>query len=102
MDIDISKLSGRHICLELLSTDHREIIRSLAKDERIWELTKGLSIDDKYDKMYDAYFDLASDRQALGGQQSFVIKQINNNEIIGMTRLYELNPRDKSVLIGYT
>jgi len=102
MDIDVSKLKGRHVYLELLSPDHREIIRPLAKDERIWEFNQLLLIDDSYDRMYNAYFDTALDRQALGGQQCFVIRKGKTDAVIGMTRLYEISTKDKSVLIGYT
>jgi N-acetyltransferase len=102
MDIDISKLKGRHVFLELLREDHREMIRSLAKDERIWEFNKMLLIDDSYDKMYDTYFNTALDRKAMGGQQTFVMRSTKGNEVIGMTRLYELDPMNKLASIGYT
>jgi RimJ/RimL family protein N-acetyltransferase len=102
MNIDISKLKGKHVYLELLSPDHREMIRSIAKDERIWEFNKMLLIDNNYDKMYDAYFTTALDPKAMGGQQTFVIRQVNDASIIGMTRLYEINPKDKHAMIGYT
>jgi hypothetical protein len=36
MDIDISKLQGKHVYLEALTSAHKEQIRRLAKDERIW------------------------------------------------------------------
>ena len=102
MNIDTAKLSGKYVYLELLSPAHKEVIRPLAKDERIWEFNQLLLIDDGYDKSYNAYFDLGFDKQAMNGQQSFVIKQIKDNAVIGMTRLYEINPKDKSALIGYT
>ena len=51
MTIDISQLAGRHVYLELLSAPHREIIRPLARDGRIWEFNKMLLVDDKFDKM---------------------------------------------------
>jgi RimJ/RimL family protein N-acetyltransferase len=102
MDIDVSKLIGKHVYLELLLPGHREIIRPLAKDGRIWEFNQMLLIDDNYDKMYDAYFDTALDRQAMGGQASFVIRQVKDRGVIGMTRLYEISPKDRSAMIGYT
>jgi N-acetyltransferase len=102
MNIDAAKLSGKYVNLELLTPAHKEAIRPLAKDERIWEFNQLLLIDDRYDRSYNAYFDLAFDKQAMNGQQSFVIKRIKDNAVIGMTRLYEINPKDKSALIGYT
>jgi N-acetyltransferase len=102
MNIDLSKLAGEHVALELLSPDHREVIRSLAKDERIWEFNKMLPIDDNYDESYDEYFDTALDRKALGGQLTFLIRKTRDHSIIGMTRLYEINQKEKTAVIGYT
>lgn len=102
MNIDISKLKGRHIYLELLSPGHRDIIRQLARDERIWEFNKMLLIDENYDKMFDAYFGMALDQQAMNGQQSFVIRGVKDDAVIGMTRLYEISEKDKLATIGYT
>ena len=102
MMIDISKLRGRHVYLEMLLPGHRDIIRQLASDERIWEFNKMLLIDENYDKMFDAYFDTALDKQVMGGQQSFVIRQLKDDRVIGMTRLYEISEKDKLATIGYT
>ena len=102
MTIDLSNLRGIHIYLELLLPDHREIIRRLARNEIIWEFNKMLLIDENYDKMFDAYFDMALDKEVMGGQQSFVIRQVNDDAVIGMTRLYEISERDKLATIGYT
>jgi RimJ/RimL family protein N-acetyltransferase len=102
MNIDAPGLHGKYVYLEKLSADHREVIRELAKDERIWEYNKGLLIDNNYDKMFDAYFNTAMDEKAMGGQQTFVIREVNDATVIGMTRLYEINPKEKTALIGYT
>ena len=63
MEIDPSKLKGKHVFLELVSESHREPIRLIAKNERIWEFNKMLLIDENYDRMYDAYFDTALDKK---------------------------------------
>lgn len=102
MKIDISKLKGRHVYLEPLREDHREIIRVLAKDERIWEFTRALLINGTYDNQFDAYFNFAIDPRARGEQHAFVIHKTNSKEIIGMTRYYELDEKHKRVAIGYT
>ena len=102
MNIDVSQLRGKHVYLELLLAEHREIIRPLACDERIWEFNKMLLIDNNYNMMYDAYFDTALDKHVLGEQQSFVIRQAKDNAVIGMTRLYEISEKDKLATIGYT
>jgi N-acetyltransferase len=102
MQIDITKLKGRHVYLELLAPDHINTLRLLAKDERIWEYTKGIIIDEEYHEKFDLYMNTALDKNALGGQQAFVIRQTADNAIIGMTRMYEINQKDKRVAIGYT
>jgi RimJ/RimL family protein N-acetyltransferase len=102
MDFDISKLRGDYVYFKLLLPTHREIIRPLAKDGRIWEFNKMLPPDENYDASYDEYFNTALDKNALGWQQTFVIKTTKDDEIIGMTRLYEINPKEKTILIGYT
>ena len=102
MNIDISRLRGRHVYLETLLPGHHDIIRQLARDERIWEFNKMLLIDENYDKMFDAYFNMALDKLVMGGQQSFVIRQVTDNSVIGMTRLYEISEKDKLATIGYT
>ena len=88
--------------LELLLPGHCDIIRQLAMNERIWEFNKMLLIDENYDKMFDAYFNMALDKQVMGGQQSFVIRQAKDDRVIGMTRLYEISEKDKLATIGYT
>lgn len=102
MEIDLTKLAGKHVYLRLLQANDRETIRPMAKDERIWEFTKGLMINDTYDEQFDRYFDMALDPKALNGQQAFVIHDAKDNAILGMTRLYEFNPKDKRAAIGYT
>ena len=102
MNIDIPKLKGRHIYFELLLPEHREIIRQLARDERIWEFNKMLLIDENYDKTFDAFFEKALDKHSMGGQHSFVIKLVKDDAVIGMTRLYEFSEKDKLATIGYT
>ena len=102
MDIDIAKLRGNYIYLGFLSPGDRETFRSLAKNELIWEFNKLLPVDDNYDVAFDEYFTEALDKNGLGGQQAFVIRKTKDSSIIGMTRFYQVNPKEKTVLIGYT
>src|SRR4030095_11916601 len=102
MDIDVAKLRGNYVYLELLSPAHREKLRCLAKNELIWEFNKMLPIDDPYDAAYAEYFTGAIDKNGLGGQQTFALRKTIDDSIIGMTRFYEINPKEKTVLIGYT
>jgi len=102
MDIDTTKLKGRHVYLEKLTAKHKETLRQLAKDERIWEGNRGLLLDETYDRQFDHYFTTAMDNQAMGGQQAFVMYKTANNEIIGMTRYTNIDEKDRRLEIGYT
>ena len=102
MHIDTAKLRGNYVYLEMLAAAHRESLRQLANDEKIRDFTKGLPINEEYDKKFDDYLNTALDDNALGGQQSFVIRQSADDAIIGMTRMYDINPKEKMLAIGYT
>ena len=102
MHIDVSKLIGKYVFLEKLLPGHKELIRSIARDERIWEFNRMMLVNDTYDKQYDDYFAVASDPRGRGEQHAFVIYKTNTQEIIGMTRFYELDEKNKRVAIGYT
>ena len=99
MIADTTRLKGKYIYLELISEDDREAIRTLAKQAEIWEYTKTLQLDEKYDNQFNDYFDTA-----LKGtrQQSFLIRQVMNGLIIGMTRFLEIDAREKRLEIGHT
>jgi RimJ/RimL family protein N-acetyltransferase len=61
-----------------------------------------LLVNDSYDQQFDAYFAFAIDPRGRGEQHAFVIHKNDGDEIIGMTRYYELDERHKRVAIGYT
>jgi RimJ/RimL family protein N-acetyltransferase len=102
MDIDISKLKGKHIYLELLQPNHKETLRDLAKDERIWEGNRGFILNETFDEQFDNYFTTAIDNNAMGGQQAFVMRNASDDSIIGMTRLLNIDEKEKRLEIGYT
>ena len=102
VNIDIEKLKGRHVYLQKLVPAYKELIRPLAKDERIWEFTRRFTIDDTYDQQFDAYFDNAIDPNGRGIQQTFVIHETASDQIIGMSRFYEYEKAEKRLAIGFT
>jgi N-acetyltransferase len=102
MNINTDKLKGKHVYLQKLTVAHKELIRPLAKDARIWEFTRRITVNDTYDKQYDDYFANCIDPNGRGIQQTFVIYTTEGNEIIGMTRFYEYEKNDKRVAVGYT
>jgi RimJ/RimL family protein N-acetyltransferase len=95
------ELKNPWVSLRFLKEEHRETLRRLAKDERIWEYTKTLLLTDTYDAQFDKYFN-----DALGFStptaQAFCIHDAATGEIIGMTRAYDLDNRVKKATIGHT
>ena len=111
---DAVSFRGRTIWLEPAGEQHRELIRPLAKDERIWEFTKTLMINDSYDQQFDQYFDEALALAAIG-EQAFIIHaageekmsapdgiSIEKNAIIGMTRIFLVDWKFRRMEIGHT
>ena len=102
MDIDLSKLKGKYIYLELLQSKDKETLRDLAKDERIWEGNRGFILNETFDDQFDNYFATALDNNAMGGQQAFVMHKVSDDSIIGMTRFLNIDKKEKRLEIGYT
>ena len=98
---ELSLLKGRQVYLEFLTEGHREVLRPLARDERIWEFTKTLLLTDTYDQQFDNYFNEALAIAGSGGQ-AFAIVSSGDKRIIGMTRAYDVDRKVKKVTIGYT
>jgi RimJ/RimL family protein N-acetyltransferase len=102
MEIDVSKLQGHFVYLELLQLSHIPQLKILAKDERLWEYTKTILINDTYGEQIDKYLATALDPNGIGLQRSFVIHDAVTKEIIGMSRFYRIEPSQKRLDIGYT
>jgi RimJ/RimL family protein N-acetyltransferase len=102
MHIDTALLKGQHVYLEALLEEHVPFLRVLARDERIWEYTRTILLDETFNEQFDRYMRIALDPAAFGGQQSFVIRQTGDDRIIGSTRMYFMEPKEKRLTIGYT
>jgi N-acetyltransferase len=102
IDIDLSKLQGKQVQLELLEEAHVPELRALARDARIWEYTKTLLVNDSYDAQFDRYIATAFDPRNTGMQVSFVMRDAVKGNIMGMTRYYRIEPSMKRLAIGYT
>lgn len=107
MQIDVSKLKGEYVYLKELQQENVPVLRKLAKDKRLWEFTKMLLIDETFDQQFDRYINIAFNPEgdgaySVGLQKTFVIFRSSDNAILGMTRFYGLNEKQKRVDIGYT
>jgi N-acetyltransferase len=94
-------LKGGYVYLQFLTETHREVLRKLAKDERIWEFTKTLLLTETYDQQFDKYFNEALSLEAKG-DRAFVIISTLDSRVIGMTRAYDLDRRVRKITIGHT
>jgi N-acetyltransferase len=94
-------LKGRHVYLQCLTEAHREVLRPLARDPRIWEFNKTLLLTETYDQQFDNYFNEALSLPAMGAQ-TFAIVAAGDDRVIGMTRAYDLDRRVKKITIGHT
>lgn len=102
MQIDFSKLKGEHVYLEPLNESHVETLRQLARDGRIWEFTKTLIVNDTYDEQFDKYIAAAFNPNAFLMQRSFVMRDVQTDAVMGMTRYYKIEPEHKRLSIGWT
>jgi N-acetyltransferase len=98
---DLALLRGHTIFLEPIAEQHREVLRPLARDERIWEATKTLLIDATYDQQFDQNFNEAMATAAAGGQ-GFIIRATIDDAPIGMTRIHMVDKPNKALSIGWT
>lgn len=102
MQTDLSLLQGGFVRLEALNESHVEILRALARDSRLWEFTKTLLVNDTYDAQFDKYIATALNPNAFIMQRSFVMRDAQTDEIMGMTRYYKIEPEHKRLSIGWT
>lgn len=102
MEIDIKKLRGKYIYLEILRASHLLELHGLAKDERILEYTRTLLINESFDEQFEKYMNAAFDEKHTGGQVSFVMRDAEDDSIMGMTRYYKIEPSHKRLSIGFT
>jgi len=78
-----------------LQENHFEELYKVASDPLIWEQHP---VKDRYKiEVFKSFFDIA-----INSKSSFLILEIETNEIIGTTRYYDYNPEKSSVAIGYT
>ena len=65
---DTAALRGHSVYLLPLRNEDKTTIKPLARDERIWEFTKTLIIDDHFDRQFDEYFEVAIRLPETGNQ----------------------------------
>lgn len=102
MQIDTTQLRGNYVYLERLKAEDIPTLKELARDERIWEFTRTLLMNDAYDEQFEKYIAIALNPNPFLPQQSFVMRDAQTGAVMGMTRFYKVEPEHKRLNIGYT
>lgn len=89
-------LENAFVRLEPLQDDHRDDLARAASDPRIWRhtaLTGG---------SFATYWDDARCEQATGAQLPFAVRVRKTGALVGMSRLFRIDPEHLTCEIGYT
>jgi RimJ/RimL family protein N-acetyltransferase len=89
------ELEGRFVRLEPLAPAHDQGIALAAADPRIWRHTA-------FGPDAAAYLAAARAAQKSGEQIPFVVRLLDGDRIVGMTRLFEIDAQHRRCEIGYT
>jgi RimJ/RimL family protein N-acetyltransferase len=92
-------LEGQHVLLEPLSAAHEESLIAAAGDGELWN--SNVTVVPTRATMID-YISSALNAQAYGRELPFVIIQRSSGQVVGSTRFYDIEPKDRHVEIGYT
>jgi len=88
-------LQNEFVILAPLKESDFEALYKVASDPLVWEQHPNKN---RYQRdVFQTYFD-----GAIKSKGAFLVKDANTNEVIGCTRFYDYNEKDKSILIGYT
>ena len=99
MEIVPVTLEGQHTLLEPLTLAHQEALIAAAGDGELWNST--VTIVPTRDTMAE-YIDAALQAQQRGSELPFVIIRKATAGVVGTTRFYEIERKDRRVAIGYT
>ncbi len=95
MDLQPTHLSNTIVQLVPLAETDFENLYACASDPEVWEQHPNK---DRYQReVFEVFF-----KGALESGGAFKIVETESGKTIGSTRFYDYNPKDKSVLIGYT
>jgi RimJ/RimL family protein N-acetyltransferase len=97
MQTHYSALTGLNVVLEPTVESHREALREVAQDPKIWGFTPSAQ-----GKGFDTWFDFAMTEVGAGRQFPFTVRRIRDNKIVGTTRQYDFSEKHKHMTIGFT
>src|SRR5438270_10569507 len=99
LQIDYNLLKGKFVYLQALTTSEVPELCRLAKDDRIWEFTKTLLVNETYEQQFTEYINVPLNPANSETIKAFVIRDADQR-IIGMTRYYDIDEKNKRLNIG--
>jgi N-acetyltransferase len=97
--IQPSVLSGKTVSLEPLQNNHREALLAAASDGQLWKLWyTGVPGPETIGQ----YINTALTNQKEKGELPFVVRQNETNQIVGCTRMCNVDLTNQRLEIGYT
>lgn len=90
-----SPLNGKHITLEPLNEHHRPELRETANEPIIWSYM----VTSAFGGHFNPWFDKALQHQ---DDITYVIRDNNNQKLVGSSRFYFIDEKHKRLNIGYT
>jgi RimJ/RimL family protein N-acetyltransferase len=96
--MNVPTLTGRVVRLEPLEERHREPLRPMAQDERIWTATLTHAIGPDF----DVWFDDALRTGAAGTRTPFAVVRIEDGQALGSSSYLDIAPEHRRVEIGAT
>jgi RimJ/RimL family protein N-acetyltransferase len=95
--LDAPTLAGRHVRLEPLEERHREALRPMAQDERLWAATLTTGLGERFDEWFDA----ALAERAAGRRLPFTVL-LADGTAVGSTSYLDIAPAHRRIEIGST
>ena len=93
------ELKGHYVALEPLKRNHLDGLAEAARDGELWNLTV-TSV--PHPDALDSWFKNAVGERAQNRQLPFVVRRNSDQQIVGSTRYYDIEPLHGNLSIGYT
>lgn len=93
----LKNLIGKTIQLEPFASNHYDLLRQAANDERIWSYMPMKA----HGNYFDDWFQDCFTKHKNGTQISYVIRKLTDQTVIGSCAYYDIDDQHKRLEIGY-
>ena len=98
MELMIKTLKGEHVALEPLEESHREALRTVAADERLWTYIASNAAGEHFDTWFNSALEAIDKKREI----VFVVRHTAAGDVVGSTRYLNLAPEHDRLEIGHT